>query len=203
MLLDVLQQRAACPMDDAFRRAGRPGRIEDVERLIERPSLELEIGRCVAHPVFPSDGAGNGRTARIVKTLDDHVFHGWQRCGHGGGLLQAIESLATVGIAVHRQQQPRRDLAEPIEDALHAEIRRAGGPDGADGRGAQRGHDGLRGVRRNGGDAIAGDDPEARNALAARPTASLSSSCDSVTSRPDSVLLKIAGRRPGAAADFP
>ena len=93
-----------------------------------------------------------------MQALDNDLLHGRQRGGDRGGLLQAIEALAAVGVAVDRQQEPRADLTEPIEDALHAEVRRTGGPDGADGRSAERRDDGFRSIRGNGGDAIAGDD---------------------------------------------
>ncbi len=45
MLFDVLQQRAARAVDDAFRHARRAGRIEDVERMIERQALGRERSR--------------------------------------------------------------------------------------------------------------------------------------------------------------
>ena len=51
MLLEVLDQRAAGAVDDALRHAGRAGRVQDVERMIERQRLEagsipIAPGRC-------------------------------------------------------------------------------------------------------------------------------------------------------------
>ena len=45
MLLQVLQQRAAGAVHDAFRRAGRAGGEEDVERVVEGQPLEGERRR--------------------------------------------------------------------------------------------------------------------------------------------------------------
>ena len=42
MLLEVLQQRAARAVDDAFRRAGRARRVEDVDRMVERQARKLD-----------------------------------------------------------------------------------------------------------------------------------------------------------------
>ena len=71
---------------------------------------------------------------------------------------QAIEPLAAVRVAVDGEQDRRRDLAEPIEDALHAEIRRTRRPDGADRRSAERRNDRLGRVRHDAGDAVAWPD---------------------------------------------
>ena len=46
-------------------------------------------------------------------------------------------TLAAVRVAVGGDEHLRLDLAEPIEHALHAEVRRAGRPDRADRRSAQ------------------------------------------------------------------
>ena len=45
VLLQVLEQRAAGAMHDAFRRAGRAGGEQDVERMVEGQPLEGERRR--------------------------------------------------------------------------------------------------------------------------------------------------------------
>jgi tryptophanyl-tRNA synthetase len=45
---------------------------------------------------------------------------------HLGILLQAIDRLAVVPVAIDADQHLRLDLAEAVEHALHAEIRRGG-----------------------------------------------------------------------------
>ena len=42
VLLQVLEQRAAGAVDDAFRHAGRARREQDVERVVERQPLEVD-----------------------------------------------------------------------------------------------------------------------------------------------------------------
>ena len=44
LLLRVLEQRAARAVHDALRRAGRAGRVQDVERMVEGQALERERG---------------------------------------------------------------------------------------------------------------------------------------------------------------
>ncbi len=79
----------------------------------------------------------------------------------GQGLSQlldhrsAVEVLATVAVAVHGQQHLRFDLREPVDDAAHAEVGRAGGPDRAEGGHRVEGGDGLRQVGQVGRDAVA------------------------------------------------
>ena len=44
-LLQVLEQDPALAVDDRLRQAGRPGRVEHPERVVERQLRELEVGR--------------------------------------------------------------------------------------------------------------------------------------------------------------
>jgi predicted NBD/HSP70 family sugar kinase len=46
----------------------------------------------------------------------------------GAQALEAVAALAVVEVAIRREQHLRRDLAEAVEDAVDAEIRRARRP---------------------------------------------------------------------------
>ena len=74
--------------------------------------------------------------------------------------------LAGVAVAVGGDQHLRLDLAEAVEHALDAEIRRARRPDRAEARGGEHRDDRLRHVRQVAGDPVAGADALGR---AARP----------------------------------
>src|SRR5581483_863492 len=69
---------------------------------------------------------------------------------------QHVDGLAAVVVAVRRHEHLRLDLAEAIEDALHAEIGGARGPDRADARRPEHRDDRLRHVRHVARHAIAG-----------------------------------------------
>ena len=82
--------------------------------------------------------------------------------------LPHVELLAAVAVAVAGDQHLRLDLPEPIQRALDAEIRRAGGPNCADaGRGEHR-HHRLRHVRQPAGDAVSPFHAERHQRLAER-----------------------------------
>ena len=66
--------------------------------------------------------------------------------------------LAGVVVAVDRDQHLGLDLAEAVDDALHAEIGRAGGPHRAEAGGGEHGDDRLGHVGELRGDAVAGPD---------------------------------------------
>ena len=51
MFLEMLEQRAAGAVNDALGHTGRAGRIQDVQRVIERKALEGEVGVVGAEPV--------------------------------------------------------------------------------------------------------------------------------------------------------
>ncbi len=68
---------------------------------------------------------------------------------------QGVDDLAVVVIALDREEDHRLDLAKAVEDALPAEIGRAGRPDRAEAGRSQHEDDRLRHVRHEGRDAIA------------------------------------------------
>ena len=137
VLLQVLQQRAAGAVHDALRHAGRARRVQDVERMIERqprvvdrpagdtarrtrPSATARERRelvGVADP-FLRDTARR-RRARPIGSLRDDLRH----------LVEDRDRLAVVPVAVDGEEHARLDLAEAVEHALHAEVRRARRPD--------------------------------------------------------------------------
>ena len=107
---------------------------------------------------------------------------------------EQVVPLAAVEVAVGGDQHARLDLAEAIEHALHAEVRRARRPDRADRRRAERRDDRLGHVRQVPGDAIAGLDARApqRRREPRRPRRTAPRSV-SVRRRPPSPLKMIAG----------
>ena len=161
VFLDVLQQRAAGAVDDALRHAGRPRRKEDVHGMIERqPGVLDRRGRRRADERVPRDGAADGREVlraepRVREIRNhDHALDGGQPRDDRGHLVEDRQRLAVVPVAVDREEHARLDLAEAVEHALHAEIRRARREDRAEARGAQHRVDHLGHVGDVRGDAI-------------------------------------------------
>ena len=158
-LLQVLEQRAASPVHHALGQTRGAGRVHDVERVIERKPGE----RRLREPVTPGEKLGPENRARhfIQSRCAGKVWHhhdaldGGNSLAHGAHPLQQVDRLAGVPVAIHGYQHPRRDLPEPVHHALHAEIGRARGPDGAKRCGAQHGNDGLGKIGQVAGDAVA------------------------------------------------
>jgi hypothetical protein len=77
-----------------------------------------------------------GNLAEIGIAIQVGHDHRLQQRGHFaddlGVLRQAIDRFAVVPVAIDANQHLGLDLAEAIKHALHAEIRRSGGPDGAE-----------------------------------------------------------------------
>ena len=123
------------------------------------------------------------------------VWHGRQAQNDFVELLEAVE-ITSRRIDNRRPRTARRpDLAEAIDHALHAEIRGAGRPHGADRGRTERGDDRFRHVRDHRGHAIPGRTPSACSA-AARHTCACRSSQESDRSRPSSVVARMAGAEP-------
>ena len=125
-LLDVLQQRAAGAVHDAFRGTGGARRVHDVERVVEGEAFEFdlrggvpgdEIVQC--HGLLDRRDVGCGRGVRH----DDDAFDRRNSGRHRPEPTDGIEPLTAVEVSVRAEQHLRRDLAESIHDALHAEIR--------------------------------------------------------------------------------
>jgi hypothetical protein len=128
MFLQVLHERAAGAVHDALGHARRAGRIEDVQRMVERQALERDRDlRLGAQPVRPEDGVRQPRNVRplLNHRHDDDVADGWQRGRDGLETRADVVCLAAVPVAIDGNEDRRLDLAETIEHALHAEVRRA------------------------------------------------------------------------------
>ena len=162
LFLQMLQQGAAGPVHDAFRHAGGAAGKHDVERRVEIVAVEVDIaGRerrdvvaqhhAVAHPadrrpfadIGYKDGAPDGRQGGLDLRQ----------------LIQPVQGLAVVEIAVGREQHLGLDLSETVEHPLHAEIRRGRGPHRSQRRGGQHGDDRFRHVRHIAGDPVARPHP--------------------------------------------
>jgi hypothetical protein len=96
------------------------------------------------------------RRLRREQRYHDDGLDTVDRLAHGAQALEAVAALAVVEVAIRREQHLRRDLAEAVEDAVDAEIRRARRPDRADARCGQHGHQGLGEVRHEAGHPVAG-----------------------------------------------
>ena len=162
MLLEVLEQRAAGAVHDAFRHAGRARREQDVDRVIERQPLEgerlgrerlEERGEARGARQFPRHRLG---LAEIVD--DDDVPRRRKLVDDRLQLVQKPDRLAVVPIAVDRHEHLGLDLPEAVEHAALAEVGRAGRPDRADRGRRQHQRDRVRTVRQHGGDAVADAD---------------------------------------------
>ncbi len=168
-LLQVLEQDAALSVHDRLRQSRRARAVEHPERMVEGELGELELaGRQL--PVAAGQVREHER-ALERRQLPLQLRH----------RLAAVEVLAAVAVAVDGEEHLGLDLGEAVDDAAHAELRRAARPRRADARAAEEGGDRLGDVREVGGDAIPGldarlaqrrrDRTRARPQLAPRPLA--------------------------------
>ncbi|MNF71610.1 hypothetical protein D3C84_535630 [compost metagenome] len=125
MFLEVLQQRAAVTMNDAFGNTGRPGGKQDKQRMIKGHLSECDVGcRVGLDKVGETDSADNVGDIRYVL----HIRHDYgtqearQSSRYFGIFRQAIDAFAVVPIAVYAQQQLGLDLPETVEYSLHTEV---------------------------------------------------------------------------------
>ena len=151
VLLEVGQQHPSGAVDDALGSAGRAAGVQDVPRVVEAAAGER--GGCAAVrgeegvPVGPEgDGALHARQAG-----DDLVLHG-----------AAVVAGPAVVVAVDGEQDRGLDLAEPVEDAVGAEVGAGRGEHRADGHGTEHRHHGLDPVGQPRRDPIALGHPDGR-----------------------------------------
>ena len=145
-------------MDDAFRRPGRPRRVEDGRGQVERPPLERERARAVRRELGERhDAITLTAEIRVVAEVAGHNRR-TDRREAGTDLeeaVEALETLASVEVAVSREQQHGFDLSEAVDDAGRAEVRRGRREDRSDRvRGEERDHR-LGKIRHPSGDSIA------------------------------------------------
>ena len=142
---------------DRLRQAGRARGEEDVERVGERQRVERERppARRGARPTRPRPGS---RRAAAYGTSTTGSRLGSPRGSRRR--LAPVDVLVAVAVAADREQHLRLELAEPVEDAADAELRRARRPDRAEARGREERDERLGDVREVGDDAVAGADAE-------------------------------------------
>src|SRR5437667_5131236 len=137
LLAHVLEQRAAGSMHDALGHSGRAGGKEDVQRMVEGQLLERDLGgRSIGDEVFQTLRARNGGNVRLIAQVgnDDDALEAWQARRDLAQLLERVDLLSVVEVAVSREEHRRADLAEAVEHALNPEIGRARGESRADTR---------------------------------------------------------------------
>ena len=125
VLLEVLEQHAAVAMDDALGHTGGAAGEHDEQRVIEGDAVENNLFSGVDRSdVVPADGIGDGADFRTLGEIgDDHRPEQRRHLRDDLGiLLQAIDGLAVVPVAIDADQHPGFDLAEAVEHALHAEV---------------------------------------------------------------------------------
>ena len=132
--------------------------------MIERDLLEGEPtsgNRWMVDHRVPVKRAGNerARPPRPQVRQGHHLFQAAERARDLPHLHRAVELLPAVAVPVHAEQHLRCELGEPVDHAAPAEIGGAAGPDGADAGGGQHRDDGLRDVRHDRHDPVAGANP--------------------------------------------
>ena len=159
VVLELLDEDPAVAVDDRLRQTRRPGGEEDVERVCERQRVELERPG-LGEELVPGDRVRQGIVvAARVGDVDDRR-QARQAVADRGDLLAAVDELVAVAVAGDGQQHLRLELAEPVEHAAHAELRRARRPDRAEAGAREEGDERLRDVRQVGDDPVARPDAE-------------------------------------------
>ena len=168
LLLEMLEQAATGGMDDALGRAGGAGGIEDVQRVVEGLRLEGDLAGRVAEIVVPGDGLVDIADVGFVveEGKHHHLVERIDRLADPGKAIAGIDRLAVPGVAIGGDQYLGLDLAEAVEYAVEAEIRRAGRPHRADAGRGEHGDDRVLAVGHETGDAIAGSDAAVTQRLA-------------------------------------
>ena len=109
--------------------------------------------QCRARAAAPPRRSSAGSGVHVGD--DDDQLHARQLRGHFRHGGEGVERLAGVEIAVGGEEHLGRDLPEAVEHAVHAEVRRAGGPGRAEAGGRQHGDGGLRQVGQEARDPVA------------------------------------------------
>ena len=142
-VLAVLDQLAAVAVDDRLRKPGGARGEQDVQRMVERDRVELERS-AFGGQVLPGDRV---RDLRLPERDPDHVLDRRDPASDRLDLGPAVDVAVTEAVAADREQHPRLDLREPVDDAAGAELGRAGGPDRSQARGGDEADQRLRDIR--------------------------------------------------------
>src|SRR5690606_7898539 len=129
----------------------------------QRPRRRVRTGMG-GEKLFPKDGARHAPEVRPGRAIadDDDRFDARQPCRRVGELLQPVDPLAAVEVAVGRDEHLGLDLPEAVDDSRGPEVGRARRERRADARRAEHRGDGLRAVRHQRGHPVARPDAERR-----------------------------------------
>ena len=163
MVLQVLEQDPAMAVHDRLREPGRPGREENVERVVERERVERELP-ALGEEIVPGDRVGK----RVVLPADVRDVHdgldAWKLAAHLRDLLAPVDLLVAVPVAGDGEDDLRLELPEAVEHAAHAELGRARRPDRAEARAREEADQRLGDVREVGDYSVAAADAQALQA---------------------------------------
>ena len=130
VFLEVLQQGATGTVNDALGHPGGAAGIQNVERLGKGQGGERRAAGWLADvvPVGGRDHRGKLGQTRLHATVGHHdqLLQAAQLRQDFRQLAAHIQLLAGVAITAAGDQHPRLDLAEAVDHALRAEVRRAG-----------------------------------------------------------------------------
>ena len=125
MLLQVLQQRSAVSVHDAFGDARRTGGKHDEQRMVEGDGFELQLGIGDKERVEIDTARDAVRRLACRRKVDyDRSFDRRNTLDDFGDHRHGIDVLAVVVVTVRGEQHARFDLPEAIDDAVGTEIRR-------------------------------------------------------------------------------
>ena len=125
--------------------------------MVEGEAGKVDLGGGIrGDEVLEGDWAGYRRRGGLPEVgNDDRPLDGGEPLQDAGDLRQGVVGFAAVGVAVGDKEQPGTDLPETVDAAAHAEVRRGGGHDRADGSRRKRDGDGLGDVGKQEGDPVA------------------------------------------------
>ena len=152
----AIDQGAAMVVHQRFGQAGGATGIHNPQRVVERHPQRgkgLHLRVIALHDLRPIGGVGHGRQAAQV-LVNDHMLHAGQRGAQLAHHAQAHQVFATIGDAIHTDQDLGRDLLETINDRVGAHVGRAHTPNTADAGDRQKRHHGLRDVGQVGRDPV-------------------------------------------------
>ena len=146
-----------------------PDGEEHVERVVERDLLVLQR-RVLGQQVGPRRDRDPGVLRRRAVGVEVGQVHQVLQALRGEGghdlghLVGARHGLVAVGVAVHRHQHARPDLAEPVDHRLRPELRRHRAEDRPEARAREQHDEGLADVGRVRRHAVAAAHAEPRQA---------------------------------------